>query len=91
MKRITPKHELTIKERKELLLMPTWSCEEVMKYTGFAKSKSFQIMNFCKEKLNGKVMFNDHKVKRDSVLAYLDTSIEREKYIIKQLEELENK
>ena len=91
MKRITPKHELSIKERKELLLMPTWSCEEVMKYTGFAKSKSFQIMKICKDKLNGKVMFNDHKVKRDSVLSYLDTSIEREKYIIKQLEEMEHK
>ena len=80
---------MTIKERKELLLKPTWSYHDVMAYCGVKKSKAFQIINFCKKELNGKVIFNDHAVKRDSILAFMQTDIERERYVIKQLEKEE--
>lgn len=86
MKRKAPRIELTIEERKQLLAKPTWNYKDVMKYTGFAKSKAMEIMRVCKEKLNGKVLFNEHLVKRDSVLAYNSSSIEREKYVLKELD-----
>lgn len=89
MKRKTPKHELSIRERKELLATPVWTFKEVMKYTGYCKSKSFEIMQVCKDKLNGKVLFNDHAITRNSLLAYLNSSIEQERYIIQQLEKTE--
>ena len=78
---------MTLEERKELILKPAWDFHDVMKYTGRKKSKAFQIMQLVKEQFNGKVLFNPHVVKRDSVLAYLGTSVERERYVIKQLEE----
>lgn len=86
MKRKTPKHELTIEERKQLLSMPTYTYHDVMKMTGTAKSKSFEIMKICREKLNGKVLFNDHAITRNSLLAYMGTSWEVENHYIKQLE-----
>ena len=87
MKRKTPKHELTIEERKRLLAKPTYDIKDVMKFTGYAKSKANEIMRTCKEKLNGKVLFNDHAITRNSLLAYLNSSIEQERYVIKQLEQ----
>ena len=78
---------MTIQERKELLGKPAWDYKDVMLFTGYKKSKCFEIMKECKEKLNGKVLFNKHCVKRDSVLAWLSTSIERERYVIQQLEQ----
>ena len=86
MKRKTPKVELTIEERKRLLAMPTYTYKEVMKMTGTAKSKAFEIMKTCREKLNGKVLFNDHAITRNSLLAYLGTSIEVERVVMSQLE-----
>ena len=86
MKRKTPKHELTIEERKQLLATPCWTYKEVMRYTGFAKSKCFSIMQECREKLNGRVLFNDHAITRNSLLAYMGTSWEVENHYIKQLE-----
>lgn len=87
MKRITPKVELTIEERKRLLGKPVYDYHDVMKMTGMAKSKSIAIMKECKEKLNGKVLFNDHAITRNSLLAYMGTSIEQEREIIRQLEQ----
>ena len=82
---------MTIEERKELLAKSSWTYKDVMLYTNTKKSKAFQIIKICKEQLNGKILFNDHCVRRDSVLAYCGTSIERERYVIKQLEEQEDK
>lgn len=86
MKRITPKHELTIEERKQLLAKPTYNLNDVIKMTGYCRSKANQIMKTCKEKLNGKVLFNEHAITRNSLLAWLGTSLEQENYVIKQLE-----
>lgn len=77
---------MTPEKRKELLANPIRTYKEVMLYTGYKKSKAFTIMKTCREKLNGKVMFNVHAVKRDSVLAYCGTDIERERYVISQIE-----
>ena len=82
-------NDISIEERKRLLAIPNWSYKEVMQYTGWKKSKCFQVMKTCKEKLNGRVLFNDHCVSRNSVLAFLGTSLECECYAIKQLEKEE--
>ena len=77
---------MTLQERKNLLVKPAWDYKDVMTYCNVKKTKAFEIIKECKTKLNGKVIFNDHAIKRDSVLAYCGTSIERERYVIKQLE-----
>ena len=80
---------MTLKERKDLLLTPNWSYKDVMAYTGWKKSKAYLIIDICKRELNGEVMFEKHKVKRNSVLAYMNTSVEEELMIIKKLEQEE--
>lgn len=81
---------MTYEEHTNLMLTPTWSYKEIMLYCHVKKSKAFLIMKACKEKLNGKVLFNEHKVKRDSVLAYAGSSIEREKLVNRELRQKEN-
>ena len=78
---------MTLKEHTELMMCPAWTYHEVMLYCKVKKSKAFLIIKECKEKLNGKVLFEEHKVKRDSVLAYMGSSIEHERYVNKQLQE----
>ena len=43
-------------------------------------------MAICKNELGGKLRFNNSAVSRDSVLAYMGTSIEREMYVKECLE-----
>ena len=69
----------------EMLEMPCWTYHEVMAYCHVKKSKAFEIIKVCKEQLNGSVRFEKHLVKRDSVLAYLQTDIEREMYMLRTL------
>lgn len=71
--------------KQELLSTPCWDYKAIMFYCGVKKSKAFEIMKICKEQLNGAVRFNTHVVKRDSVLAYLDTDIEKECYVLKNI------
>lgn len=80
---------MTPQEHKELMLSPAWTYKQVMVYCQVKKSKAFEIIKVCKEQLNGKVLFDEHKVKRDSVLAYMGSSIERERYVQNQLEKEE--
>lgn len=84
---------MTIKEKRELLTKPVWTYKDVKAYTGFKKTKAFEIIKFCKENLNGEVVFREKEavVRRDSVLEYCGSSIERERYVLKQLEEEEKK
>ena len=76
---------MTLQEHTELMTNPAWTYHEVMLYCKVKKSKAFLIINECKDKLNGKVLFDKSKVKRDSVLAYMGSSIEHERYVNKQL------
>lgn len=71
--------------KKELLEMPVWTYKEVMLYCNVKKSKAYEIIKTCKEKLNGSVRFNTHGVKRNSVLEYMGTSIEQEAYVLKNV------
>ena len=71
---------------KELLSKPNWNYKEVMEYCDCKKSKAYEIMKVCKEKFGGSVRFNTKVVSRDSVLAYCGTTIERERYVINQLD-----
>jgi len=73
-----------------LLLKPNWSVKDIMKYTGFKKTKCYEIMKIAKTKYNGKVSISSSVVKMDSVLIVLNTSIEREAYkyhLLKRKEE----
>ena len=71
--------------KRELLEKPVFDYHDVMEYCGVKKSKAFEIIKVCKTKLNGAVLFNKHGVKRDSVLEYLGTDIEREAYAMRTL------
>jgi len=82
-------HQLSVKERKEFLLKPIYDYHDVMKITGYRKSKAIEIMNECKKKYNGSVLFNSHAITRNSLLEYMGTSIEQERYVLHQLEETE--
>ena len=86
MKRKTPKRKLTYNELRDLLSRSSWSYKDVMAYCQVEKSKAFEIIKICKDKLNGKILFNEHSVSRNSVLAYAGSSIEQERYVLKQLE-----
>jgi len=77
---------MAIINRQELLLKPVWDYKDVMRYCDVKKSKAYEIIKVCKEKLNGSVRFNNHGVTRDSVLAYMNTDIERESYVAKQVD-----
>ena len=72
-------------EKTELLEKPVWTYVDVMFYCNVRKSKAYEIIAICKKELNGTVRFNPHGVKRDSVLQYLGTDIERETYISKSI------
>lgn len=76
---------MTREQREELLEKPSWVYTDIMLYCDCGKTKSYEIMKICKEQFNGSVRFNTHAVRRDSVLAYCGTDIEREKYIVQQL------
>ena len=81
---------MTLSERKDLLGQPCWNYKQVMTYCGVKKSKAFEIIKICKEQLNGKVIFDKSKVKRDSVIAYMGSSIEHERYVLESIQEGEN-
>lgn len=67
--------------RDELLLKPHWDYVDICMYVGCQKSKAYQIMHIVRKKFNGSIRHESSYVKRDSVLEYLETSIERETYI----------
>lgn len=71
--------------KQEMLEMPVWTFRQVMEYCGVKRSKAYEIIKVCKEKLNGTVRFNPHGVKRNSVLEYMGTSIEQEAYVLKNV------
>lgn len=68
-----------------LLAKPIWSVKEIMQYTDFGKTKCYELMKVAKTKYQGCVGLSSSVVKRDSVLLALNTSIERETYVIKVL------
>ena len=70
---------------EELLLKPNWNYHDVMFYADCKKSKAYEIMKTARTDYKGSVRFNSQCVSRDSVLQVLNTSIERETYILNQL------
>ncbi len=75
--------------KQDLLTKPHWNYLDICEYVGCKKSKAYQIIETCKKQLNGAIRFNPSCVSRDSVLAYLGTTIERETYIKECLERKE--
>ena len=73
--------------REKLLLKPHWDYKDLMDYIGVGKSTAYQIIKVVKRFYNGEIIDQPSYVKRDSVLVYLGTSIERETYCLKLLKE----
>ena len=73
--------------KQELLLTPAWNYQHIMEYLNCHKSKAYEVMKRCKKHYNGTIPFEKSLVKRDSVLCYLRTSIERELYVGKEVYE----
>lgn len=67
--------------KKDLLSKPHWNVSDLMEYVGCKKTKAYEIMKICKKKYGGAIRFERSYITRDSVLAYLGTSIERETYV----------
>ena len=70
--------------REELLLKPHWNYEDICAFVDCKKSKAYQIIAIVKKEFNGSIKYNPSFVKRDSVIAYLGSSIERELYILEE-------
>ena len=68
------------------LEVPNWDYRIIMQYCDVGKTKAYEIMDVCRKKFNGAIRFVPSCVKRDAVLSYLGTSIERELYIASQIE-----
>lgn len=67
--------------KKDLLKSPIWNYKAVMEYIGCERTKAFEIMKKVKRFYNGAVPDLNEYVKRDALLNYLGSSIERELYI----------
>ena len=65
----------------ELLSKGLWDIHDICEYLDVKKSKGYELMKLAKEKYNGAVKFNSSVVKRDSVLALMGLSVEREVYV----------
>ena len=68
------------------MLKPHWNAKEIMAYVDCGKSKAYEIMATCRKYYNGAIAGMSECITRDSVLVYLQTSIEREIYIRKEVE-----
>ena len=77
---------MTFEERKALLMKPTFNYKDIMLYCNCKRSKAHEIMQTCKNDLNGTIFWNKHVVSRNSVLAYMGTTIDQEREIIRKLE-----
>ena len=73
--------------KRELLLKPNWNYHDVCEYVGCQKSKAYQLIDIAKKQFNGSLRFNSQCVKRDSLLQALETTIERELYVLNQMNE----
>ena len=71
--------------KKDLLTSPCWTYKSIMEYIGCRKTKAYEIMSKVKRFYNGAIPNEPSFVTRDSVLAYLKTSVERELYVIEQI------
>lgn len=71
--------------KKDLLRLPIWNYKDLMQFLGCKKTKAYEVIAIVKKHFNGETSFSSSYVKRDSVLNYLGTSIEREIYIDEQI------
>ena len=67
---------------RSLLLKPHWNYKEIMSYCDVKTTKAYEIMAICRKRYGGTIKDLPQYVKRDSVLAFLGTTAEREIEII---------
>lgn len=72
--------------KRELLLKPVWNYHDICEYLSCKKSKAYELMKIAREEHNGDVRFNPQVITRDSFLLTIQTSIEREIYILNCIE-----
>lgn len=67
---------------RTLLQKPHWSYKDVMQYCGVKTSKAYEIMAVVRKKYNGTIRDFPSHVRRNSVLAFLGTTIEEELKVV---------
>ena len=68
-----------------LLLKPHWNAKNISAYTGFGLTKTYEVMAICRKRYGGTIPNEPSYITRDSVLAYLNTNVDREISIYKEL------
>lgn len=61
-----------------MLQKPHWSAKDIADFTGFGKTKAYEIMQIVRKEYGGTIKHLPSFVRRDSVLAFLGTSVETE-------------
>lgn len=72
-----------------MLTKSSWTYKDIMSYLDVGKTKAYEIMKMVKRYYNGAIPNLTEYVKRDSVLNYLGTDIERETYIERRVRDFE--
>lgn len=81
---------MTYQERKELIIKPLWSNEDIKKYFECGTTKASQIRQSAVVRHKGLDRFNLKKVRVESVFETLGISYEKELSKIKFMEEERN-
>jgi len=68
---------MTKEERTALLSKPNWDYKDVMKFTGKKKMSAYSIIEKARSS-GGRLALFPHQASRDSILALLGTTAERE-------------
>ena len=70
-------------EKKELMSIPVWTLNQMMRYLGIkSRTTGEKVKKRAFEEFNGKTNYGTQYVRRDAILAMLDTSAERELEIL---------
>jgi len=75
---------MTLEEKEELLLKATYNSSDIKKLTNYEikRTRVSQIMNECKTKFNGAVLYRPNVITSKSYWAREGTTIEQEYYLL---------
>lgn len=81
---------LTFEEKEKMLSQICLRCDDIMKLTGFCKSKVYAIMKECRNDFNGKAGIRTDAITTTSLFKYFGTSLEEEIALVIRTKELVN-
>lgn len=67
---------------RTLLQRPHWTARNIAEYVGCGLTKGYEIMRIVREEYGGTIKHLPSYVRRDSVLAFLGTTIEEELKVV---------